>query len=359
MITRPDQFAWPWAFALLVIPALYLLFFWASGSGAAVGYAAQRFVADGPRGWRTRLMWLPRVLRALSLAAVAVAIARPQTITGEVRTRTEGIAIQLVVDRSSSMNEPMKMDGAELTRMEVVKRVAKSFVMGDEASGLGGREGDLIGMISFAKYADTVCPLVREHETLSDLIEKLRTAVIRSEDGTAIGEAVALAAARLRHAEDEVAASVTDDRADDDTPNEFSIASKAIVLLTDGQNNQGEIDPLAAARLAADYGIRVYAIGIGGGRMIELPGFSRRVGPSVDERTLRQIAEITGGRYWLAEDAETLREIYAEIDDLETTEIESSVATNTEERFAPYAAAGLGLVCLETLLATLVFRRTP
>lgn len=357
---RFDQFGWQavlWALAIL--PALALAM-WLRGkagrSAAPMLYSAEPFAAAGPAGWRSGLAWLPGALRIAALGLVIIAIARPQEISGRTKTRTEGIAMQLVVDRSGSMKEPMRLGGERVSRLEAVKRVATDFVAGDGEE-LRGREGDLIGMVAFARFADTICPLVQDHGTLLELLDGVEIARARSEDGTAIGEAVALAASRLRNAELEV-----ERRADargEDRDDGFRIKSKAIVLLTDGENNRGEIDPFSAAQLAADWNIRIYAIGIGSPRTVNFGGMRTRVGSGVDERTLRRMAENTGGRFWLAGDAEALRDVYRQIDALEKTEIETTRSTNTESRFAGFAALALMLVGLEVALSTLVLRRLP
>ncbi|MEM7623288.1 MAG: VWA domain-containing protein [Planctomycetota bacterium] len=390
-----DQLGWPWALAALaavpVLAAIMIARAARGGTATPMNFSGQRFLETGPRGIRASLAFLPGVLRLAALVAVVFAVARPQSIQGETRTRTDGIAIQLVVDRSGSMNEEIEYEGALTTRLDAVKRVAASFIEGD-GEDLSGRQGDLIGLVAFARYADTICPLVQEHQTLLELLAGVETARIQTEDGTAIGEAVALAAGRLRNAELEVkraaealerraiasgAATTDADDTGNDTGNdtgtdtgtdtgnaeaqpEFTIASKAIVLLTDGQNNRGDIDPIQAATLAQEWGIRIYAIGIGGGsRQMRLGGLSLPIGSTVDTRMLSQIADMTGGRFWLASDAETLREIYAQIDELETTQIETTRSTNVEERFAPFAIAALALLVTEIGLSTLLFRRVP
>lgn len=366
-----DQFAWPWALAALALlpPLAFIAARRARGTRADILYGAERFTHDAPRGWRTRLTILAPLLRGLALAALIVAAARPQSVTGDVRTRSKGIAIQLVIDRSGSMAEEMTRGRDQVRRIDVVKEVARDFVLGDQ-QGLAGRAGDIIGLVTFAKYADTICPLVQEHDVLAERIGQIELVGVRSEDGTAIGEAVALAAARLRRAEEEIRALNQAEPPTADTPadpkaqtseddDDFRIASKAIVLLTDGQSNAGEIDPLTAADLAKGWNIRIYTIGIGGERIIELGGIRRRLGPGVDEQTLSQMAESTGGRYWLADDADALRDIYAEIDALERTEVERSSATNTDERFHAFAAAALLAVVIEAALRALVLRRLP
>ena len=306
---------------------------------------------------RTRLLVLPLVLRVLALAALVLALARPQDVQGLVRTTTEGIALQLVIDRSSSMTETIDIDGRSTTRLDAVKQVASEFIEGN-GDDLKGREGDMIGVIAFGSYADTICPLVREHDALLELVGDIRVSPLRSDQGTAIGDAVSLAAARLREAEKEIARGLGDDAArDPGAKPDFSIKSKAVILLTDGRNNRGQIEPLQAAQLCADWGITLYTIGIGGG-YTELAGLRIPMGGSLDERTMTQMAVATGGRFFLADDAQSLRDIYAVIDELETTEIETSESVDYTERFPPFAAAGLALLALEVLLSSTWLRRS-
>lgn len=392
---RFEEFGAPWALVLLAAPAVAL-------AGFAAGAARRAAVLFASAGlWsrdttsptlRARLAWLPSAARAVALALLAVAAARPRNEMGDTRSTTEGVAIQLVIDRSGSMNEGITLGGRSVRRMEAVRDVAKSFVVGDEglkddggtrgaapagAARLTGREGDLIGIVAFGTYADTVAPLVREHDALLDLIDEIETATSESEGRTAIGDAVALAAARLRRAEEELerargveaaeapAPDTEDAEGAADTPpsapgtNAFEIRGKVIILMTDGVSNAGRVDPLDAAALCAEWGIRLYTIGIGGERFVEVLGRRIPQGSNVDERGLRAMAEQTGGKFWLADSVEALREVYAEIDTIEKTEIETSRAVTFDERFAPWAAAGLALLVLESLLRATWLRRSP
>lgn len=314
---------------------------------------------------RQRLLWIPPLFRVICLALLVVAIARPQDGFGIVRTSADAVAIEIVVDRSSSMEEPMAFEGRRASRFTVVKQLIREFVLGDGDS-LDGRPYDPIGLITFARFAETVCPLTRAHDALAGLMEQTEMVRFRAEDGTAIGDAIALAAARLRTAEDDLlaqynnAASDSDATAEASTP-ESTIKSKIIILLTDGRSNAGDLTPVDAAELAAEWGVKIYAIGIGNSPNAQgLPRgmrFSMRSG--VDEGMLRQIAEITGGRAWVAESAETLRAVYEEIDALEKTEVHSIEYTNFDERFTPFAALALALLGAEALLTSTLLRRSP
>ncbi|HSG27809.1 MAG TPA: VWA domain-containing protein, partial [Candidatus Krumholzibacterium sp.] len=224
---------------------------------------------------------------------------------------------------------------------------------------LGGRPNDLAGMIAFARYADTMAPLTLGHGALLRFLDTVEIVRRKSEDGTAIGDAIALAAARLKTAEEDLAkfASETGDK-------EYEIKSKIMILLTDGQNNSGLRTPVEAARMAAEWGIKIYTIGVGGGESVstvstlfgefKIPSQSR-----VDTRPLEAVAELTGGVFRLASDEESLRQIYEEIDELEKSEIESVRYVDYRELFVPFAAAALALLILEVVLSTIVFRRIP
>jgi Ca-activated chloride channel homolog len=275
------------------------------------------------------------------------------------------------VDRSGSMRQEFLYDGERLNRLETVKHLFKAFVRGNDKD-LGGRPSDLIGLVAFARYADTLCPLTLSHDVLGSFIDTVTVVTRENEDGTAIGDALALAAARLRTAEEQLEAAnggaakgPRDSGPASSLPkSKYEIKSKVIILLTDGQNNAGRRSPREAARLAAEWGIKVYAVGIGGRdnvQTVRTPFGEYRVpgGPGVDESTLKAIAEETGGAYWLAQSADDLREVYKEIDRMEKTEIESIRYMDYGEKFVPFVLVALGLLLLEQLLLGTVFRRLP
>jgi Ca-activated chloride channel homolog len=354
-----NHWAAPAALALLAaLPLLGIAVSLAKKRTRALVFSSGSIPAKLPPTWRMRLRWLPMGLRLACLALLITALARPQETSGQTRTSTEGIAMQLVIDRSGSMREPIEVNGQQVSKMQLVKQVVRDFVAGDGRE-LKGRPGDMIGLISFGRYADTLAPLSRSHEALLDASDRIQLALQRGEDGTAIGEGLSLAAARLKRAEEEIAAAKPKDGKPD-----FTIKSKVVVLLTDGQNNAGQVSPQEAAALAKEWGIRVYTIGVGAGERYAILGgvFGDRrvpVGGGVDERMLTAIAEATGGKYWAAENGESLRKAYAEIDALEKTKIDSTQYTSFTERFAPFAGAGAALLAIELLLATTVLRRTP
>ena len=351
------RFAAPQAFLLLTLLPLVAWFYLRRRRTATVRFSSLRRVGSLRRSVRLRARPLLLVLRLAALALLIVAIARPQTSRSETRVSTEGIALEMVVDRSSSMRAEMDFEGERLNRLEVVKRVFTEFVVGN-GDDLPGRPHDLIGMIAFARFADTAAPLVRAHDALVQFVLGTKIVQFEAEDGTAIGDALALAAARLKRAEEDIARWTEHGAAD-----AFKIKSKAIILLTDGRNNAGDMTPGQAAALARDWGVKIYAIGIGGGEefiTVQTPlGAVRVPTGGMDEATLRTVAEVSGGRYFVAADGDALRNVYREIDRLEKTEIETLELSQHDEAFLPYALAAGLLLLAEIFLSNTWLRRAP
>ncbi len=359
----------PWALLLLLIlpPLAYLTT--RSKRTAAVNFPSLVDVAGCPVSWRLRLRPLLKWARLLTLALLIVALARPRKGKVLSEISTEGVAIEAVVDRSSSMLAEMDF-GEKLNRLEVVKKVLAGFIEGDQ-KGLGGRAGDLVGLVTFARYADTVCPLVLSHNVLLEFLKKTETVVPNGpEDGTAIGDAIALAAARLKKAEEEIQRRNRQLSASGGTEQEgagqpgFNIKSKAILLLTDGRNNAGEYHPLEAAELARKWGIKVYTVGIGSAQTYTtvqtiLGTYRIPTGQDLDEGLLKAIAEKTGGFYSRADDPEALRAIVKKIDEMEKSHVKSVQYTQYSERFGPLTLSALVLLLAEMLGASTIFRKIP
>ena len=329
------RFANPWGGLTLLI--LLGLLAWRlarrEGRHASLLFSAtQPFQAITP-GLAVRLRRLPTALRVAGLALLVVAFARPQTARHEEEVLTEGINIALAVDVSGSMRTE---DFKPKNRLAVAKDVVARFVR--------GRRNDLIGLVVFAANAYTRCPLTLDYPVLLGLLERVDFAT-REEDGTAIGMGLATAAARLKDAKGK---------------------SKVIIMMTDGRNNRGQIDPLSGARLAQALGIKVYTIGVGkegeAPYPIDDPILGRRyinVSADIDEGTLRQIADATGGRYFRATDSRSLREIFETIDRMEKTEIRVRGYTRHTERFAAFLYPGAALIAVELLLGASLLRRIP
>ena len=337
------------------------------------GTAAVRFpsLVDMKRclvSWRIRFRPLLTIARLLCVALLIVALARPRKGTVLSEISTEGVAIEAVVDHSGSMQTEMDYYGQKLNRLEVVKNVLSDFIEGDKKD-LKGRSSDLIGLISFARYADTKCPLVHSHNVLLEFLKKTEIVTIRSEDGTAIGDAIALGAARLQKAEEEIQQRKkqlvsSGEKISDAGESGFKIKSKVMILLTDGINNAGQYDPLEAAELAKKWGIKIYTIGIGSSQAyttIQTPlgTYKMPTGQELDEGLLKAIAERTGAFYGRADDAKALRNIVEKIDELEKTEVKSVQYTQFAERFGPWTLTALLVLAAEMLASCTVFRKIP
>jgi Ca-activated chloride channel family protein len=326
------------------------------GKGGAIRFSTVNQATNAGRSFRQKVLWLPTFVRIVALIFLIVALARPQTGREEIREISKGVAIEMVVDRSSSMSAELEYEGEQMTRLDAVKRVFEEFVMGGDGD-LAGRPNDLIGMVHFARYPDTVCPLTLAHGALPAFLKSVKLVQTREEDGTAIGDALALAAARLKTAEETL-------KMQQANADAYTIKSKVVVLLSDGENNFGKRTPLQAADLAAQWGIKVYTIAIGGGDAVtsiqtpfgvyKIPSMQR-----VDTKTLQAIAEKTGGFFRQAEDAAALRDIYEEIDQMEKSEIESVRFVDYEETFIWFVLAGFMLILCETFLRSTLFRRIP
>jgi len=354
------MFSSPWAFlVLLLIPAMLWLNRRTVRQTGTIHFSSTRNAVKAGRSLRQRLGGIPPALRIITLILLTVALARPQQGLERIRDVNKGVAIEMVVDHSSSMGAELEFNGERLNRLEVVKQVFEKFVRGD-GHDLKGRPSDLIGMIVFARYPDTACPLTLAHGALPRFLENVQLVQQQSEDGTAIGDAIALASARLKTAEETLAAQLRDA----DKEKEYEIKSKVIILLTDGENNCGRRAPRQAAELAAKWGIKIYTIGIGGGESVaSIPTlfgiFRQAVASRIDEGMLTSIADITGGMYRRADTAEALHAVYKEIDELERSEIESVRYVDYREKFVFFAVAAFVLLCLEIFLRCFVFRRIP
>ena len=358
----------PWAFLLFLLLPILAYTALNKKHSAAVKFPSLVDIRNCHLSWRLRLRPLLKAARLMCLVLLILALARPRKGTVISEISTEGVAIEAVVDRSGSMQAEMDF-GEKLNRLEVVKKVLADFIQGSE-KGLTGRSSDLVGLITFARYADTVCPLVLSHNVLLEFLKKTEIVKLQSEDGTAIGDALALAAARLKKAEEEVERRNAQLRisqlgqSDNEEQAGFKIKSKAIVLLTDGRNNVGEYNPLAAAELAKEWGIKIYTIGIGSAQAfttIDMLGRTYKIPArqDLDEGLLKAIAEKTGGFYSRADDVEALRNIVKKIDQLEKTNVKSIQYTQYAERYGFLTLSALVLLTLEILAGCTVFRKIP
>ncbi|HEX7069316.1 MAG TPA: VWA domain-containing protein [Rhodothermales bacterium] len=286
---------------------------------------------EAPRTVWSRMRHLPSILRLLALVLAIVALARPQERDVVEERFAEGVDIVLVLDTSSSM----RAQDFRPNRFEAAREVASEFI--------DGRQSDRVGLVVFAGKAFTQAPLTLDYRFLQSMLQEVEIGII--EDGTAIGTALAMAVNRLKETE---------------------AKSKVVILLTDGQNNRGEIDPVTAAEVAAAMNVRVYTIGVGthgqAPVVIDHPFTGRQVqmvDVDIDEDMLRSVASKTGGQYFRATDKEKLREIYAQIAELEKTKIEELSYTSYKERYALFLWPALGLLLAELLLVNTRLRRFP
>ena len=316
---------------LLLIPMLFL-YVWRAIKGDAPslrlsGLAPLQLIGGK---WRTWLRHIPFVLKWIAVAALIVAIARPRSSSEFEKIDTEGIDIVLALDVSTSMlARDFKPD-----RIGASKDIAIQFI--------AGRPSDRMGIVVFAGESYTQCPLTTDRVTLINMIKDIQTGII--EDGTAIGNGLATAVARLKDSD---------------------AKSRVVILLTDGVNNRGEITPLTAAEIAKTYGIRVYTIGVGAMGMAPYPvqtpyGISvQQIQVEIDEELLRQIAQTTEGAYFRATDNTKLMEIYGEINTMEKTRTLVDSFPVYKELFMQFALICLLCLALELLLRLLVLRTLP
>lgn len=328
------RFVNPEFFLLLLL--LPLLTFWylkqSRKKKATIRYSNIGTVKSVNKSLMVRYRHVLFLLRMLVLVLMTVAFARPQSGRTEQKVITEGIDIILAMDISSSMKA---MDFKPKNRLEAAKVVAADFIQ--------GRANDRIGLVVFAAKSFTQCPLTLDYGVLLTFLNQIDIGLI--EDGTAIGMAIANCVNRLR---------------------DSKAKSKVVILLTDGRNNRGELDPVSAAQVAKAMGVRIYTIGAGkhgeAPYPVEDPIFGLRyvnVPVQIDEDLLKEIARITGGRYFRATDRTSLEQIYAEIGELEKTKIEVKEYTRYKELFIPYLSLALGLMVLEIVLANTRFRKLP
>lgn len=338
------RFADPYVLLLLPLLPLWLWLCQRWQRPSVVAYSSTRAVVDIAPSLMTRMRRVLPILRLLSLGLCVLALARPQQGLQSTKVYSKGIAIVMVVDISGSMAAlDLQLDGQPSDRLSVVKHTFRQFVQGDKHR--AGRPNDLIGMVAFARYADSISPLTLDHDTLLSLLDQVEIVSLREEDGTAVGEAIALGVARLR---------------------DSTAKSRVMIVLTDGANNAGETEPMQAAQIAKALGIKIYTIGAGRQGVAPVPVRTRdgqtvlrRMQVYIDERMLKAIAELTGGQYFRATDSKALEAIYAEIDRLEKTTNVVEKFQQYAERFGLFLLPALGLLLLEVVAANTRLRTVP
>jgi Ca-activated chloride channel family protein len=315
---------------LVMVPMVvwYILRF--RHSGASLKISTTQSMENLPKGWKHYLRHSLFVITLAVITLLVFALARPQSSESWENVSTEGIDIVMAIDVSTSMlARDLRPD-----RLEAAKEVATRFI--------AGRPYDRIGLVVFSGESFTQCPLTTDHAVVTNLLRETHTGIL--EDGTAIGNGLATSVNRLK---------------------ESDAISRVIILLTDGENNRGEIPPLTAAEIAKTFGIRVYTIGVGTIGTAPYPvqtPFGTRIQDvqvKIDEESLQSIANITGGKYYRATNNDKLREIYDEIDALEKSKIEVKEFSKKEEEFQPFALAAMMLMILGILLKVSVFRNIP
>jgi Ca-activated chloride channel family protein len=315
---------------LLLLPMIAWYIWRQKKLGASLQFSSDMGFARIPKSWKYYLRHSVLVLQMLSLSMLIVALARPQSSNSWSNVTTKGIDIVIALDISSSM---LAMD-FQPNRIEAAKDVATQFI--------SGRTNDRIGLVIFSGESFTQCPLTTDRATVINMFRGLESGMI--EDGTAIGNGLATAVSRLK---------------------DSNAISKVVILLTDGENNRGEIAPVTAAELAKTFGIRVYTVGVGTMGMAPYPiqtpfGVQvRDMEVKIDEATLQKIASTTDGKYFRATNNNKLAEIYQEIDKLEKSKIDVKEYSKKQEEYLKYALAGALLLMLAMFLKTTVFRNIP
>lgn len=381
-------YASPYFFLLLLLPILWhIAWHRRRCRRAAVGYSSLTNARSVPRTWRVRLACLPMLILDASAVALIIALARPQTMTSAMKSEDakEGIAIEMVLDRSASMMQEMAFEGRRTTRLETVKKIFSRFVFGDDTGTFQGRPNDLVGLVTFAKTAETTCPLTLGHDALKQAlaecvlipdthIEALKKAQadgldinsvivqtdrfgaglqeafaqlygkenakralayfteLEENNRTAIGDALALGLARLKQI--------------DSSARAYTVVSKVLILLTDGENNYGR-EVSSVVNYAKECNVKVYILGIGDIRELKA------------DPALSRLAQETGGRFLIAHSAEELNKIYQDIDAMEKSEIKETQYINYQEAFPKFLLLSMMLLILHILLRTTLFRNLP
>ena len=324
------SFGHPWFFSFLALIPILILWYVKKNDQQQGSILISDSSAGGLSSWKTVFRHLPFGLRLFTIVFVVIALARPQAKYEEQNIEGEGVDIVLCIDVSGSMTS----QDLKPNRLEAAKNVAIDFV--------NKRLTDRIGIVIFSGESFTQCPLTTDHGVLITAIQNIRNGLL--EDGTAIGSGLGTSVDRLRTSKSK---------------------SKAIILLTDGENNGGLIDPETAKEIAKAFSIKVYTIGVGTDGYAPQPvntpmGIVMQNGKvSIDEKLLKEIAVETGGKYFRAKDTEGLTGIYDEINGLEKSKVEITTLTRYTEKFFPFIMAALAFIFLEVLLRFTVFKKFP
>lgn len=324
------EFTQPWYFGLLLLLPFLIGWYVKTNSSRTASIAVSTAAAEGLGSWKTTLRHLPFMCRIICLAAIITALAKPQLRDDQQRAEGEGIDIILCIDVSGSMTA----QDFTPNRLEAAKNVAIDFV--------NKRLTDRIGIVIFSGESFTQCPLTTDHSVLVSAIQNIRNGLL--EDGTAIGSGLGTSVDRLRSSKSK---------------------TKIVVLLTDGENNGGLIDPKTAKEIAKAFGVKVYTIGVGTEGMAPQPvntplGVVMQTQKvSIDEKLLNEIATETGGKYFRAKDNESLAGIYGTIDQLEKSKVEITNTIRYQDKFYPFIMLAILFLLIEFILRYLIFRKFP
>jgi len=332
MFSPGISFAYPLVLWLLLLVPVYLILYYRKlkSSEPTLVFSKVGLFAKRKSSWREKFASTPLYLRLLTFVVLIVALARPQSFSSGENVYTEGIDIVIVLDISGSM----LAEDFRPNRMEAAKKITQDFI--------SGRTSDQIGLVIFSRDAFTQCPLTIDYAVLKNLLQDVKSGMI--EDGTAIGNAIANGVNRLK---------------------DSKAKSKVMILLTDGVNNAGEVDPMTATDIAKTFGIRIYTVGIGTIGQAPYPfqtpfGIRYQMVPvEIDEALLKNIAQTTDGKYFRATGNKKLEEIYQSIDKLEKTKFEVTSYKNKKELYAPWLWGGFFMLLLEVGLSKTIFRKLP
>ena len=324
------EFAQPYFFALFLLVPILIFWYSKTNNRRSASIQISTTTAKGLGTWKVSFRHVPFICRIICISILIIALAKPQTRNEEKNTEGEGIDIVLCIDVSGSMS------AQDLTpnRLEAAKNVAIDFI--------NRRPTDRIGIVIFSGESFTQCPLTSDKNVLVSAVQNIHFGLL--EDGTAIGSGLSTSVDRIRNSKTK---------------------TKIVILLTDGENNSGLIDPKTAKEIAKAFGIKVYTIGVGTDGMAPQPVQTplgvqmQSVKVSIDEKLMKQIAEETGGKYFRAKDNEGLSGIYETIDQLEKSKIEITTTTKFIDKFLPFAIGAAIFLLLEILLRYLVFRKFP
>lgn len=328
---------YPWV--LLLLPVFIFFIYWGIKGG---GYQKVIAFPLSNRNFKVppRILWptfIPFLVRCLAIGLAVFALARPQTSSSQVRRLTDGIDIVIALDVSQSMTiEDVDVDGKN--RLDIARETVKKFV--------AGRSDDRIGFLMFSGEAITLCPPTLDYEVVLDAVERAEVGILR--DGTAIGEALATSANRLKDSE---------------------AKSKVVILITDGDNNMGSIEPLDAGEIAAGYGIKVYSIALGKEGVVQYPEYQdffgirrkvyRQTNSTINPDLLMKISKETGGKFFRADDEGSLDRVFTEINKLEKNRVETKDRVLWEEHYQIFLLASFFTFLLDLALRVTIFRVLP